>query len=251
MFDLIVASGHRRPFHDRTMMPTLVSVAGHVVVFGVFVVLPLLIATDRLPAVPSMMAFVADAPAPPPPPPPPPAPKPAATKQADARPKAVPTAGEFAFPVEAPAEVRFEEAGEGSEGVAGGVEGGVVGGAVGGIVGGLAEAPAPPPPLPPPAPAAPVRVGGQIQAPALVHRVEPVYPQLAMLSQVSGLVILEANVDVQGRVESVKVLRSVKFLDGAAVDAVKQWRYSPLVLNGIPTPFVISVSVSFAFQQPK
>ena len=249
MFDLIVTSGQRRPFHDRTLVPTLVSVAGHMVLFGVFVVLPLLIAADRLPAVPAMMAFVAAAPAPPPPPPPPPAAKPEAAKPTPEKPKLPPTVGEFTFPIEAPAEVRAEVPGEGSEGTVGGVEGGVVGGTVGGIVGGLTDAPPPPPPPPPPpAPSGPVRVGGQIQAPALIHRVEPVYPQVATLAQVSGLVTLEAVVDTRGQVESVKVLRSVKFLDTAAITAVKQWRYSPLVLNGIPTPFVISVTVSFAFQ---
>jgi protein TonB len=94
-----------------------------------------------------------------------------------------------------------------------------------------------------------VRIGGQIQAPALVHRVEPVYPDVAMLAKVGGLVILEAVVNADGRVESVRVLRSVKFLDKAAVEAVTGWRYSPLVLNGVATPFVISVSVSFSLRK--
>ena len=70
---------------------------------------------------------------------------------------------------------------------------------------------------------------------------------MAILAQVRGVVILEAVVAADGQVESVRVLRSVKFLDNAAVDAVKQWRYSPLVLNGVPTPFAISVTVSFSF----
>lgn len=252
MFDLVVTSGQRRPFHDATVVPALVAVVGHLVVFGLLVVLPVLVATDRLPAVPSMMAFVAAEPAPPPPPPPPPAAKPEAAKPVSEKPKLPPTVGEFTFPIEAPAEVRDEAPGEGSEGVVGGVEGGVVGGTVGGIVGGLTDAPPPPPlPPPPPAPTGPVRVGGQIQAPALIHRVEPTYPEVAVLAHVSGVVILEAVVDTQGRVESLKVLRSIKFLDNAAITAVKQWRYSPLVLNGIPTPFVVSVSVSFAFQRQR
>jgi protein TonB len=59
------------------------------------------------------------------------------------------------------------------------------------------------------------------------------------------MVIVEATVDERGHVESVKVLRSAGLLDGAAIDAVKQWRYSPLTLNGRPTAFVLTVTVQF------
>jgi protein TonB len=94
-----------------------------------------------------------------------------------------------------------------------------------------------------------VRIGGNIEAPALIKRVEPVYPDIAMVANVTGIVILEATVSADGIVEAVKVLRSVKFLDQAAVDAVKQWRYSPLMLNGVRTPFVLSVTLSFSIKQ--
>jgi len=62
-------------------------------------------------------------------------------------------------------------------------------------------------------------------------------------------VILEATVGTDGCVESVRVLRSRHpFLDRAAVDALKQWQYSPLVLNGIATPFVLTVTFNFSVQ---
>ena len=131
-----------------------------------------------------------------------------------------------------------------------GVEGGVAGGTLGGIVGGLIDAPPPPPP-PPPAPAAPqqpVRIGGQISAPELLQRVEPVYPEIAVIAKVTGTVILEAVVATDGTVESVKVLRPVKFLEQAAIDAVRQWRYKPLILNGVPTPFVLTVTLTFSIR---
>ena len=83
----------------------------------------------------------------------------------------------------------------------------------------------------------------------LVKRVEPTYPEIALVAKVTGLVILEASVAADGSVESVRVLRSVKFLDEAAIDAVKQWRYAPLVLNGIPTPFVLSVTLNFSVKE--
>jgi protein TonB len=63
---------------------------------------------------------------------------------------------------------------------------------------------------------------------------------------VQGVVILEAVVDREGSVEDVRVLRSIPLLDRAAIDAVRQWRYSPLLLNGRPERFVLTVTVSFS-----
>jgi protein TonB len=94
----------------------------------------------------------------------------------------------------------------------------------------------------------PVRVGGQIKTPDLVHRVEPRYPSIAQNAHVAGAVILEATVDTNGRVQSVHVLRGIPLLNEAAVDAVRQWQYSPLRLNGVPTPFILTVTVTFKLQ---
>ena len=237
MFDLY--SGEQKG--PRKVAPVVVSVIGHLVMVTLVVIVPLLYATDTIPKLPSMMAFAADMPAPPPPPPPPPppAPKPAAPKEAPQ-----PAPNPLAAPVVAPSEIRPELPAPEVTRVERGVEGGVIGGIEGGIVTNLA--PPPPPPPPPPAPKEPVRVGGNVQAPALVKRVEPTYPDLALVAKITGLVILEATVSTDGTVESVRVLRAVKFLDQAAIDAVKQWRYSPLVLNGVATPFVLSVSLNFS-----
>lgn len=164
----------------------------------------------------------------------------------------MPAVSPRAAPVEAPREIVEEthvDAGS-DEGVPGGVEGGIPGGVVGGVVGGvLIDLPPPPPPPPPPptpVPQAPVRVGGELKAPALLERVEPEYPLLAVRAQVQGVVILEAVVDRQGRVEDVHILRSIPLLDKAAIEAVRQWRYSPLLLNGKPERFVLTVTVSFS-----
>jgi protein TonB len=197
-----------------------------------------------------MLAFVAvPAPAPPPPPPPPPA-----RRAAPAKPQLAAT-NRSAAPVEAPSAIvaePFVPSEEDEEGVEGGVEGGIAGGVLGGILGGLVSMPAPAPPPPPPpviARQTPVRIGGQITAPTLLHRVEPRYPEAAVFARVAGLVILEATVDAEGAVESVRVLRSVPLLDKAAIEAVEQWRYSPLVLNGNPTPFVLTVTLSFSLKR--
>ena len=240
MFDVF----DNKPRQSRSAAPVLISIAGHVVLVVTVIIVPLLYATDNLPQVPGMMAFVAPMPEvpPPPPPPPPPAPK---TEQAPQ--KELPS-NAYAAPVEAPSDIRPEPP-DMPVAPRGGVEGGVVGGVQGGIVGGLVAAPPPPPPPPPPAPAQAVRIGGNIQAPTLIKRVEPTYPEIAIVAKVTGLVILEASVGTDGTVESVRVLRSVKFLDAAAVEAVKQWRYQPLVLNGVATPFVLSVTLNFSVKE--
>jgi periplasmic protein TonB len=245
MFDLI--TGHTRHLPSKPALPVLISTLGQLILVGALVV-PVLFFTGALPEVPTMMAFVAEAPAPPPPPPPPP--PPAARQQTPPPAQPAPTTG--AAPVEPPATIQPERTSDaGDIGVPGGVEGGIAGGVVGGVVGGLVtDIPPPPPPAAPPAPRAPVRVGGQIKAPIVARRVEPVYPDLAVHAHIRGVVILEAQVDREGRVVDVTVLRTVhKLLDEAAIEAVRQWRYQPLVLNGIPEPFVLTVVLTFNLEE--
>ena len=244
MFDIF--TGHTRHIPSKPALPIVISMTGQLALVTALIV-PVLFFTGALPEVPTMMAFVAEAPAPPPPPPPPP--PPAAKQATPPQAKPAPTAG--AAPVEPPATIQPERADAGDIGVPGGVEGGIPGGVVGGVVGGLpTEIPPPPPPAPAPAPRAPVRVGGQIQAPTVARRVDPTYPELAAKAHIRGVVILEAQVDKEGRVVDVKVLRTAhRLLDDAALEAVRQWRYQPLVLNGIPEPFVLTVVLTFSIEE--
>jgi protein TonB len=149
-----------------------------------------------------------------------------------------------AAPVEAPKEIRPETGLEQNTAVKG-IEGGVVGGVTGGIVGGLSEAPPPPPPPPP---AAPVRVGGNIKTPTKVKDVKPVYPAIAQSARVQGVVIIEATIGPNGAVQDAKVLRSIPLLDAAALDAVRQWQFTPTLLNGVPVPVIMTVTVNFTLQ---
>jgi protein TonB len=150
-----------------------------------------------------------------------------------------------AAPVQAPAEIKPETGlNTGLEGgVSGGVEGGVPGGVIGGVVGGLPEAPPPPPP-----PQAPVRVGGNIKPPTKTRDVKPIYPAIAQSARVQGVVIIEATIGPDGRVKDAKVLRSIPLLDQAALDAVKQWEFTPTLLNGVPVPVIMTVTVNFTLQ---
>ncbi len=231
MFDLIV-KGHRHTPH-RDAVPMMLSLGLHSMAAVTLVVVPVLYMTNPIPQASRMMAFVAAVP--PPPPPPPPAP-PVET----VAPKPPAPAFELVAPIEEPTAIAPESSNAEREGE-GDAEGGVPGGVIGGFA---ADIPSPPPP-PPPVATAPVRVGGEIRPPTLVSRVGPVYPELAVGAHVEGVVILEAVVNREGRVQDVRVLRSIPLLDGAAVDAVRQWRYEPLVVNGHTVVFVLTVTVTF------
>jgi protein TonB len=93
-----------------------------------------------------------------------------------------------------------------------------------------------------------VRVGGKIRPPTKVKDVKPVYPDAARSGRVQGMVIVEATIGANGKVIDAKVLRSVPMLDQAALDAVKQWEFTPTLLNGKPVPVVMTVTINFKLQ---
>jgi TonB family protein len=104
----------------------------------------------------------------------------------------------------------------------------------------------------PPAPAAPgsTRVGGRIQEPKKVRNVNPLYPDSARQQGVQGVVVLEADIAPSGCVSSLKVLRSADpRLDVAGLLAVSRWRYTPTLLNGVPVPVIMTVTVNFRLSQ--
>jgi len=96
--------------------------------------------------------------------------------------------------------------------------------------------------------AAAVRVGGKIKAPTKIKDVKPEYPAAAQSAKAAGSVIIEATIGIDGKVIDAKVLRSVGLLDQAALDAVRQWEYSPTLLNGKPVPVKMTVTVTFKLQ---
>lgn len=216
-----------------------VSTALHALGLLAVIVVPI-VSADVLPAPASAVeAFFVEPAAPPPPPPPPPPPSSASAQRVAPRPVAQESTAKFTAPVEVPEAVRPEDGLDvGVEGgVPGGVEGGVPGGVVGGVVGGLPDAP-------PPTVAA-VRVGGQIKEPRKLRNVPPDYPEIAKQARVQGVVILESTISPQGQVQDVRVLRGIPLLDQAAVEAVKQWVYTPTLLNGVAVPVIMTVTVNF------
>jgi protein TonB len=123
-----------------------------------------------------------------------------------------------------------------------GIDGGVLGAPVGAIV---AQTPAPRP-----QPVAQVVRVSALQAPRLVRKLAPSYPELARAARVTGVVVVEAEVDALGLVRGVRVLSGHPLLVEAAASAVGQWRYQPLLLGGVPTAFVVTVNVTFALNRP-
>jgi periplasmic protein TonB len=201
-----------------------------------------LVRSGDLPRIELMGVFLAPAPPAPPPPPPRAKGRPAASRT---RIKPVPAVGTGAAaflvaPVTIPNAITEEPFDWG--GAEDGVEGGVDYGAAGGypknllsdallrIVGDEA---------------APVRAAGEVRMPRLVKRLDPVYPEIARMAHVQGTVILEATTDIYGHVVGVKVLRSIPLLDESAVEAVRQWIYESMVINGRPRGVVFTVTLRF------
>jgi len=244
MFDLFTGRVQHMP--STPAIPILVSTSIQGTALAVIALMSFFVASRELPAVPDVLAFVAEMPAaaaPPPPPPPP-----AQLRPAEAQ---APPPNAFAAPLEAPPDIQPEPVGVAiaDVGVPGGVEGGIAAGVVGSVPSTIEGMAAPPPP---PVSHEPVRIGGVVQAPALVKRVEPTYPAIAQLAAIDGVVILDAIVDEHGRVQSLKVLRGHPLLAKAATEAVQQWEYEPLRLNGTATRFELTVSLWFHFDdKPK
>lgn len=227
-----------------------------VVLIIVLVLIPLIF-TDSLPQTQLTSFLVA------PPPPPPPPPPPAAVQQV--KPVKVIKrqfdSGVLTAPKEIPKKVNIivedelppPGAGVGVVGgVAGGVPGGTMGGVLGGIIGGVPTA-GPPPPPPPPAAEAPkppsrIRVGGNVQEAKIINRVQPVYPPLAKQARVSGTVRLNAVIAKDGQIQDLQVVSGHPLLVQAALQAVRQWRYAPTLLNGEPVEVVTVIDVNFTLR---
>ena len=205
----------------------------HTIVLLLVVVIPL-VATGALPDPRTTLNFVPVVPDVPLPPPAPRAPTPE-------RPRANPNAPPTEIPTaitEEPPESDFEN----RETIVDGLPGGnTVDGSPGALT----------PPPPPPAavkPVEPVHIGGLSRSPERIRYVAPTYPPIALSARIQGVVIIEATIGADGRVINARLLRSVQMLDEAALAAVRQWTYTPTLLNGVPVPVIMTVTVNFSLQ---
>ena len=242
MFDDLVISS-AKPKRTKTWWTVMLSTAVQVGIIFVLILIPL-IYTEALPK--QMLTTFLVAPAPPPPPPPPPAAvqrivKPVARLIQQGKmmaPTVIPKKVEMIKEEELPPDV-------GAVGVVGGVPGGIAGGSAGGVLGGIiggVGSNMPPPPKPT---ASRIRVGGNVQAAAIIRQVTPMYPPIAKTAHISGTVILHAIIGKDGSVQDLQYVSGPPLLMKSALDAVKQWRYKPTLLNGEPVEVDTTISVVF------
>jgi len=236
---LIESGGRLKTKRGRT---SFVAFLIEAMIVGVMILIPLIF-TEALPKALQTTFLVA-----PPPPPPPPPPAAAVVKIV----KVIQTDivnGELRTPTKIPQKVQMIKEDEApppamaSTGVVGGVPGGIPGGSMGGVIGSvLSSTPTVAPKI-----AAPqrVRVSSGVVSGLLVKKVNPNYPPLARQARIQGVVLLQAQISKDGRIENLQLISGHPMLAPAAIEAVKQWVYRPYLLNGEPCEVDTQIQVNF------
>jgi periplasmic protein TonB len=235
---LLESGGRLKTKRGRT---TTFAIFLEILLIGVMVLMPLIF-TEALPKQQLMTFLVAP---PPPPPPPPPAAAPVKIVhqiQTDI------VNGALRTPTKIPQKIQMIKEDEAppqmaAAGVVGGVPGGIPGGQMGGVLGGIINSGT----VAVPKVAAPqrVRVSAGVTSGLLVRKVNPVYPPLARQARISGTVVLRAVISKDGSIENLSLVSGHPMLAPAAIDAVKQWKYKPYLLNGEPVEVDTEVQVNF------
>jgi len=238
--DSLIESGNK--LRTKRLSTTILSFTLQMMLLGVLILIPL-IYTDALPKT-QLMTFLV---APPPPPPPPPPPAAAPVKVVKIASEVV--NGQLRTPTKIPKKVEMikeEEAPPdmGAAGVPGGVPGGIPGGSASGVIGGIINSQ----PVAVPKAATPqrVRVSSGVSSGLLIRKVQPNYPPLARQARIQGSVILHAEISKDGTIQNLQLVSGHAMLAPAAIDAVKQWRYKPYLLNGEPVAVETEVVVNFS-----
>jgi len=235
--DSLIESGNR--FKTKRLSTTILSFSLQVMLICILILIPL-IYTDALPKTQLMTFLVA-----PPPPPPPPPPPVAAVKVVRAVSEMV--NNQLRTPTRIPQKVqmiREEEAPPdlGGSGVPGGIPGGY-GSSTGGVIGGIVNSTAA---IPRQVVPQRVRVSSGVSTGLLIRKVTPNYPPLAKQARIQGAVVLQAEISKEGTIQNLQLISGHPMLAPAAIEAVKQWRYKPYLLNGEPVAVETQVVVNFS-----
>ena len=235
--DSLIESGNK--LKTKRLTTSIVSFFGQFLLLGILILIPL-IYTEALPKT-QLMTFLV-APPPPPPPPPPPA---AVVKVVKIQSDLV--NGQLRQPTKIPQKVQIikeEEAPPAmAGGVMGGVPGGVPGGSMNGVIGGMINSTSA---IPKVATPQRVRVSQGVSAGNLIKRVQPNSPPLARQARIQGQVVLQAEISKEGTIQNLQLISGHPMLAPAAIEAVKQWRYKPYLLNGEPVAVETQVDVNFS-----
>jgi len=233
---LIESGGKLRTARGKT---STIAFIVQIVIIGVMILIPLMF-TEALPKA-MTMTFLAAPPPPPPPPPPPAAVKVVKQIETDI------VNNQLRTPTKIPKKVEIikeEEAPPPNMGIVGGVPGGVPGGQMNGVIGGIISST--PTAIPKVATPQRVRVSAGVTQGLKVKHVAPVYPQMARIARVQGPVVLAAVIGKDGTIQNLHVLSTASpLLNQAAIDAVKEWRYRPYILNGEPVEVDTQITVNF------
>jgi periplasmic protein TonB len=234
--DSLIESGGRLKTHRG--MTAAFSFGFQILLVGFLILIPLLV-TEALPKQ-QLTTFLV---APPPPPPPPP---PAAPVHIVRQVQTDIVNGQLRTPTKIPQKVQMikEDAAPppmSGMGVAGGIPGGAPGGVIGGIISSTNVA------VPKVAAPQRIRVSSGVSAGNLIRKVTPQYPPIARTAHIQGNVVLEAEISKEGNVTNLHVISGPPLLQQAAIEAVKQWKYRPYLLNGEPVVVDTQVTVIFSF----
>ena len=242
--DSILEFGQQKRRHS---VATITSFILNCLAVGVMLIMPLVF-TESLPKGQLLTFLVAP---PPPPPPPPPA-----AEQVQRVVRQIQTdmlnTGQLRTPSRIPLKVQMIKEEDApppmptTGGVVGGVPGGIPGGQLQGVIGGIVSATSAA--VPKFIPVAPqrVRISQGVTKGLLIHKQEPAYPALARAARIQGDVILSAVIDVNGQITNLQLVSGHPMLVPSAIDAVRQWRYKPYLLNGQPVEVETTITVIFS-----
>ncbi len=229
----------------RQTWATLASFIVQCVMLGMMLLIPLYF-TQTLPKS-QLLTFLI---APPPPPPPPPAEQQVARVMKQVESDLLSTGG-LRTPSKIPQKVQMikeEEAPPpmpGAGGVVGGVPGGIPGGQLGGVIGGIVNSTSAFVPKLQPVVPQRIRISQGVTSGLLLHKVQPPYPALAKAARIEGNVVLKAIIDKEGNIQDLQLVSGHPMLVPAAIEAVRQWKYKPYLLNGQPVEVETTVTVIF------
>ena len=238
--DSLIESGGR--LKTKRGMTTTISFIIQIGILIVMILIPLIF-TEALPRTQLMTFLVA------PPPPPPPQPPAAAPVKVVRQIQTDIVNGQLRTPTKIPQKVQMIKEDEApppvmaTSGVVGGVPGGVPGGQMGGVIGGIISST----PVAVPKVATPqrVRVSQGVSTGLLIRKVNPNYPPLARQARIQGTVVLQAEISKSGDIQNLRLISGHPMLAPSAIEAVKQWKYKPYLLNGEPVEVETTVQVNF------
>src|SRR5271169_1086411 len=235
---LLESGGRLKTKRGRTTTFAIILEIG---LIGLMVLMPLIF-TEALPKQQLMTFLVA-----PPPPPPPPPPAAAPVKIV----KQIQTDivnGELRTPTKIPEKVQMIKEDEApppvmsASGVVGGVPGGVPGGQMGGVIGGIISST---PMVPKVATPQRMRVSQGVTQGMIIRKIQPAYPPLARQARIQGPVVLQAEIGKDGSIQNLRLISGHPMLAPAAIEAIKQWKYKPYILNGEPVEVETTITFNF------